>query len=125
MHTILGIGTDLVDVARIAREVEIRGPLEGVFTPAEIAYCSAMHHPAEHFAARFAAKEALVKALAAAEQSGLFWKEIEVQRGPQGAPALVLSGRIRAIAERLGVRRIHVSLSHTPELAMASVVVES
>jgi holo-[acyl-carrier protein] synthase len=122
---VLGIGTDLVEVARIARELELRGPLEGVFTPAELAYCTSMHNPAQHFAARFAAKEALVKALAAAQQSGLFWIEIEVQRGPNGEPSLVLSGRIKAIADRLGVKRIHVSLSHTGELAFASVIVES
>lgn len=122
---ILGIGTDLVKVARIARKLEARGPLDSVFTPAETAYCQGKHHPAEHLAARWAAKEALVKALAAAGQSGTFWVDIEVQTGPRGEPSLVLSGRLRAIAEQLGVTRIHVSLSHTRDLAMASVVVES
>ncbi len=122
---ILGIGTDLLDVARMAKELEEEGPRfrERLFTPSEIAYCEAKRYPARHFAARFAAKEALFKALAGSAPAGGF-HEVEVEREAGVPPRLVLHGRVKEAADRLGVTKILVSLSHTAGLAAASVVLE-
>ncbi len=122
---ILGIGTDLLDVARMERELERgdSGFRDDVFTPAEIAWCEARRHPARHYAARFAAKEALVKALpsaCAAPRLG----DVEVEIAYGGAPRLLLHGALGEAARRLGVRGLHISLSHTPRLAAASVLLE-
>jgi holo-[acyl-carrier protein] synthase len=120
---ILGIGTDLLDVARMAAELakEGGGFRDDVFTPAEIAYCEAKHRPARHFAARFAAKEALFKALEGRAPAGFL--DVEIAR-EGGAPRLVLRGAVKETADRLGVRSVHVSLSHSDDLATASVVLE-
>jgi holo-[acyl-carrier protein] synthase len=125
MSTILGIGTDLLDVARMARELEEEGAgfRDTVFTPSEIAYCEAKRRPARHFAARFAAKEALFKALAGSTSRD-FWRDVEVARTGDEPPCLLLHGRVKDAADRLGVRKILVSLSHTDRLAAASVVLQ-
>lgn len=122
---ILGIGTDLLDVARMAKELAKEGGefRDTVFTPAEIAYCEAKRYPARHFAARFAAKEALFKALAGSASRD-FWREVEVTRTGEGPPRLLLHGQVKAAADRLGVTAILVSLSHTDSLASASVVLQ-
>lgn len=122
---ILGIGTDLLDVSRMARELggEDRGFLDAVFTPSEIAYCESQRYPARHFAARFAAKEALFKALSG-EGPPDFWRDVEVARDGDAPPRLVLHGRMKEAADRRGVRSVLVSLSHTAGVAAASVVLE-
>ncbi len=122
---IVGIGTDLLDVGRMARELarEGAGFRDDVFTPAEIAYCEAHAHPARHFAVRFAAKEACWKALGVSE-NGASLKDVEVVKLEAGPPRLVLAGRAKEEADRLGVLRALVSLSHTPTLASASVLLE-
>ncbi len=123
--TILGIGTDLLDVARMARVLSEKGTgfREELFTPSEIAYCEAKRYPARHFAARFAAKEALFKALGGATPRGLY-REVEVERTDDTPPRLVLHGRVKETADRLGVKSILVSLTHTNGLAAASVVLQ-
>ena len=122
---ILGIGTDLLDVARMAKELESEGAgfRDTVFTPSEILYCEAKRRPARHFAARFAAKEALFKALAGSTP-GDSWREVEVARSGDAPPRLFLHGRVKEAADRLGVKTILVSLSHTDSLATASVVLQ-
>jgi len=122
---ILGIGTDLLDVHRMERELSkgSAGLKDDVFTPSEVAHCERKRHPARHFAARFAAKEALVKALPAPEVSPRL-RDVEVLQTDAGAPCLVLHGALREAADRLGVKQILVSLSHTNGLATASVVLE-
>jgi holo-[acyl-carrier protein] synthase len=122
---ILGIGTDLLDVARMARELEKDGAgfRDTVFTPSEIAYCEAKRYPAQHFAARFAAKEALFKALGGSA-SGDFWHEVEIARADDATPRLLLHGRMKEAAHRLGVTDVLLSLSHTDSLATASVVLQ-
>jgi holo-[acyl-carrier protein] synthase len=122
---ILGIGTDLLDVPRMAKELEKEGAefRNTVFTPAEIEYCEAKRYPARHFAARFAAKEALFKALAGSASPD-FWREVEVARTGDAPPRLLLHGRVKEAANRLGVTNILVSLSHTDSLAAASVVLQ-
>jgi holo-[acyl-carrier protein] synthase len=123
---VLGIGIDLCTVARMQKELDAlgRGFLETVFTAAEIAHGESKPHPAEHFAARFAAKEATLKALAGGKARGSFWRDIEVVDDDGGAPRLVLHGRIRKVAEELGVSRWHVTLSHDRQLATATVIAE-
>ena len=124
---ILGIGCDLVEVRRVERQLESegRGFLEQLFTPGEIAYCEAKRYPARHLSARLAAKEAVFKALAVDRSEGLLWKQAEVRSDGAGRPTLVLHGRLRELAERRGVRTIHVALSHTDDLATANVVLEA
>lgn len=120
----LGVGVDIIEVGRIRAALE--HPRTGerfrarVFTPVEVAYCARRRNAHESFAARFAAKEAMMKALGRA----FGWREIEVTRG-NGPPTIRLHGRAQARAEALGVRRIHLSLSHTAELAIAYVIAET
>jgi len=124
---IIGSGIDLVEVKRIGHSVERFGErfLNRVFTPSEQAYCRRKRQSAESFAARFAAKEAGAKALGTGISQGVNWLEIEVTREPSGRPGLQFHGRAAQIAEGLGVVRAALSLTHTNELAMASVVLEA
>lgn len=124
---ILGLGVDLFEVDRLERELGERDPGFGaqLFTPHEIAYCESQRHPAQHYAARFAAKEAVFKALALEGRDSGHWREAEVQIGSGGTRELVLHGRLEALARSRGVDRVHLSLSHTRALAMASVILES
>jgi len=124
---IVGIGVDVFAVARIAHELakEPHGLREQLFTPAEIAYCEAKRYPAPHYAVRFAAKEALFKALGAADVNGASWREVEVRDERSGRSRLILHGRLHAVAESLHADRIFVSLSHTRKWAVANVVLES
>jgi holo-[acyl-carrier protein] synthase len=124
---LVGTGIDLVEVPRIARSMERYGDrfLRRIFTNEEIAYCRAKATAAESFAARFAAKEAGAKALGTGIQHGVAWKELEVRRLPGQRPTLHLSGRARAIAGLLGVARVSLSLTHTSDLAMATVHLEN
>src|SRR5512135_1865142 len=121
---IVGVGVDIIDVQRI--QAALDHPRTGerfrvrVFTDGEIAYCLRRRHAAESFAARFAAKEAMMKALGRAYG----WREIEVVRGT-GAPTLRLYGRAQERAEALGLQRVHLSLSHTATLAIAYVIAEA
>jgi holo-[acyl-carrier protein] synthase len=125
---ICGVGVDLIEVVRIRAALE--NPHTGarfrarVFTEEEVAYCSRRRSPYESYAARFAAKEAAMKALGRGFGQGIGWQEIEVTRG-DGAPSVRLIGNALACAELLGVRRIHLSLSHSGEMAIAYVVAES
>jgi holo-[acyl-carrier protein] synthase len=124
---IVGIGSDVLEVARMERELRTDGSSfkEDIFTPSEIAYCAGKHYPARHFAARFAAKEAVFKALAPDGTRGLHFRDVEVRNDDAGRPRVELSGAMRELAEASGVGRIFLSLSHTDELATATVVLES
>ena len=124
---VIGLGTDLIEIARIERSVARFGEafLRRVYTAGEIAYCMAKKNSAESLASRFAAKEAGAKALGTGISRGVGWRELEVRRAPGQRPELHLSGRAAQIAAALGVARISLSLSHSRELAIAVVVAES
>jgi holo-[acyl-carrier protein] synthase len=124
---IVGLGTDLAEIARIERSIERHGQrfLERIYTPGEIAYCQRKKSSGESFAARFAAKEAGAKALGTGISHGVSWQEFEVRRAPSGKPSLHLSGRAAELAAALGVNRTTISLTHTTALAMAVVILES
>jgi holo-[acyl-carrier protein] synthase len=123
---IVGLGCDLLDVARVEQRLrEDSGLAASLFTPLEIRYCESQHRPAQHYAARFAAKEALFKALGTGWQGGLSWREIEIQRDELGRPLMILSGRTEQLTREKGVTRVHVSLAHTEAHAAATVILES
>jgi holo-[acyl-carrier protein] synthase len=123
---ILGIGLDLVEVARFERAVIRHGDgfLEELFSPREIAYCQGMRRPCPFFAARFAAREAFFKALGTGREGSIGWLDVEVQRETSGKPFLVLHGEARRVADGMGVTRVHLSLTHTEEYAAATVMLE-
>ncbi|HET6232437.1 MAG TPA: holo-ACP synthase [Longimicrobiaceae bacterium] len=123
---IVAIGADLASISRVAAMMERRGEraLARLFTPAEARRCHASRHPPESFAARFAAKEALFKALGTGWGRGGCWTDVEVVSAPSGAPSLVLSGEAARCAAERGVRRIHLTLTHTGDTAAAFVVLE-
>jgi holo-[acyl-carrier protein] synthase len=121
---IVGIGADLCEVRRMERELEREdhGFRDRVFTPAEISWCESMHRPAEHYAARFAAKEAVFKALSGAGPDRFLPSEVEIVRDPEGRPRVALSGSLLDAAAARGVGRVHVSLSHEAGFALAFAV---
>ena len=120
-----GVGTDIVEVGRIAALIRNRGAafLERWFTTGEIDYCSRKAVPSRHFAGRFAAKEAIVKALPMVWDGPLPWRSIEIVSDPRGVPSVSLSGAIRDAAMRAGVGDIRVSVSHCREYATAIALV--
>jgi holo-[acyl-carrier protein] synthase len=123
---IISIGIDIIEVARI-REVLLRSPRfrERVFTAAERAYCDSRGVvAAQHYAARFAAKEAALKALQTGWRGGIGWQDVEIGSLESGAPILIFHGLVRELFEKSGATAAHLSLSHTSEHAIAQVVLE-
>lgn len=123
---IVAIGVDAVEIDRIRGLYERSGErfVTRVFTEQEGAYCKSRNHPAESLAARFAAKEAVMKCLGTGWADGLAFRQIEVQRLPSGDTNLVVSGAALHRAVALGIRRWHVSLTHTDTTATAFVIAE-
>jgi holo-[acyl-carrier protein] synthase len=124
---IVGTGIDLTEISRIQHSIDRYGErfLHRIYTPGEQAYCLRKRMAAESFAARFAAKEAGAKALGTGISHGVSWLEIEVTREPGGRPGLRFHGRAAQIAQRIGAARAALSLTHTADLAMASVLLEN
>jgi holo-[acyl-carrier protein] synthase len=123
---ILSIGIDIIEVARI-REVLLRTPrfAERVFTQAERDYCDSRGTiSAQHYAARFAAKEAALKALQTGWRGGISWQDVEVASRENGAPYLLLRGEVRKIFDQFGATSAHLSISHTSEHAIAQAILE-
>ncbi len=118
------VGLDLVDVARFRAVLDAWGArfTGRVFLESERRYCEARAHPWLHYAARFAVKEAVAKALGTGIGAALGWRDIEVIVRPGGEPSVALSAKGRALAARRGLRRIVASLSHTPSAAAAVVL---
>lgn len=120
-----GVGVDAVDIDRLRRALVRRPGLAGrLFTDAERAYAARVSDPSARLAARFAAKEAVVKALGVGI-GAVAWRDVEVVRAESGAPGVLLAGRAAELASRRGVERWHLSLSHTDSLAVAAVVAEA
>lgn len=123
---IVGIGIDIVEVSRMAGIIGRWGNrfVNRVFSPGEIAYCEGCAQPAMHYAARFAAKESLLKSLGLGLGRGLLLAEIAVATDERGKPELKLTGKGAEILSDLGNVVVHLSLSHTRELATAMVILE-
>ena len=123
---IISIGIDIIEVARI-RDVLLRTPRfrERVFTTAERAYCDSRGAvAAQHYAARFAAKEAALKALQTGWRGGVSWQDVEIASRDSGAPYLVLHDSVKDLFDKSGATAAHLSLSHTSEHAIAQVILE-
>jgi holo-[acyl-carrier protein] synthase len=118
---IVGIGTDIVDVPRIARMLADHGDhfLERVYTPDEIAHCQPRRDPTPHYAGLWAAKEAVMKVLGTGFTNEVTWIDIEIKVKPSGQPYVVLHASTKEVADRLGIGEIQVSISHTSEYATA------
>jgi len=124
---IVGTGVDIAEVDRIEAAVKRFGDrfLRRVFTPAEVRYCMGKLNAAERLAARFAAKEAGMKAIGTGLRHGISWQDVEVLRLPGQRHVLKFSGKAAEFAARLGCKRTHLSLSHTAGQAIAHVILES
>jgi holo-[acyl-carrier protein] synthase len=124
---IIATGIDMVEIARVEKVFARRGERfrDRVFTQSEIEYCERRAGRLESYAARFAAKEAVMKALGTGWAEGVAWREIEVINNEGGAPALRLDGRALERMRELGAKRAHLSLTHTRDLAVAQVILES
>ena len=124
---IVGTGIDLEQVARVRRSIERFGDrfLKRIYTEGEIRYCDSKANRVERYTARFAAKEAAMKALGTGWSRGVRWKDCEVARLPGGRPTMNFHGKAGEIAAKLGVKHAALSLSHTEEQAIAQVILES
>lgn len=124
---ILGVGVDLAEVSRIRAAIERHGRrfIERVFTPGEIAYVERKANRFERYAARFAAKEAGMKAIGTGWRRGVRWQDFEVTNLPTGRPTLSLHGVAAEVAETLGVRNISLSITHTTLEGMAIVILDA
>ncbi len=116
------VGIDVVEVGRIRRVMTTEDRQRRVFTEGEIAYCRGKRRQYEHLAARFAAKEAVLKAFGTGVAQGIRWTDVEVVRDDAGRPRLQLDGEAAAIAVRRGLRQLDLSLTHTADVAFAQVV---
>lgn len=125
MAGFFGIGTDLVEIDRMAKSLARPRFVEEVFGPRERAYCEKTARPGEHFAARFAAKEAFLKAMGLGLFSGVALAEIEVVNGEDGRPSLALGPTAREALSRVGAAETFVTLSHVKSIAAATVVVRA
>jgi len=125
--SVLGIGVDLAENARIQHSLERFGErfLHRVFTEGEIEYSQSMKFPARHLAARFAAKEAVSKAFGTGIGKAMGWKDIDVRRKESGEPFVILEGGAKKLADERGVTAVWITLSHTEHHAMAMIVLET
>jgi holo-[acyl-carrier protein] synthase len=123
---ILGTGVDLAEVDRLRAAIERHGErfLQRVFTEGEIAYVEQKANKYERYAARFAAKEAGMKAIGTGWRGGVRWQDFEVSNLRSGRPTLALHGVAAMVAEKLGARAVHLSMTHTAGMAMALVILE-
>jgi holo-[acyl-carrier protein] synthase len=123
---IVGSGIDIADVPRIAASIARFGErfVHRIFTEGEIRYCDAKANRAERYAARFAAKEAAMKAIGTGWNHGVTWQDVEVSRMPGGRPTITFHGKAAEFAAKLGAKHVALSLTHTAEHAIAQVILE-
>jgi holo-[acyl-carrier protein] synthase len=124
---IVGTGIDIAEVPRIAASIARFGDrfLRRIFTEGEIRYCDAKANRVERYAARFAAKEAAMKAIGTGWNHGVTWRDVEVSRMPGGRPTIAFHGRAAEFAAKLGAKHVALSLTHTAEHAIAQVILEN
>jgi holo-[acyl-carrier protein] synthase len=121
MARIIGIGTDIIECLRIAQMIERHGELfiSRVYTPHEIQYCQSRKQATQHFAGRWAAKEAVLKALGTGWRKGISWRDVEIRNEPGGRPTIALRGGARDVVEQLGISEMLISISHCRSHATA------
>jgi holo-[acyl-carrier protein] synthase len=124
MSDIIGIGTDITECLRIARMIERHGELfiDRVYTPEETKYCRSRKQATQHFAGRWAAKEAILKALGTGWRRGISWRDIEIRNELGGKPVVAVRGGVKDIVEQLGIGEIQVTISHCRTHAMAHAI---
>jgi holo-[acyl-carrier protein] synthase len=124
---IVGTGIDIAEVPRIEASIARFGDrfLRRIFTEAEIRYCESKANRVERYAARFAAKEAAMKAIGTGWNHGVTWRDVEVSRQPGGRPTIAFHGKAAEFAAKLGAVHVALSLSHTKQYAIAQVILES
>jgi holo-[acyl-carrier protein] synthase len=118
---------DIAEIDRIEAAILRHGTLilERLYTPSEVAYCESYRNKFERYAGRFAAKEAMMKALGTGWRRGVRWRDIEVIREPSGKPSLSLKGAAKRIADELRVKNISLTITHSGNLALAEVILEN
>ena len=123
LHMVEGIGVDVVEVQRFQRAIDSWGDvlLKKIFTEKELAYAGSKINQAQHFAARFAVKEAVAKALGKGWSGGFRWKDVEVENDAAGKPSVILHGHIKGVLEQ---KRVHVSISHSENVVVAFAIIE-
>lgn len=122
---IFGIGADIIETERVREKLErTPGLKEKLFTNKEILYCSSKKNPAQHYSARFAAKEAFLKAMGTGWSNGYKFKEIEIINEKNGKPSIVVYGTVKKFCKRNKITAMQVSMSHIKELAKAVVILE-
>jgi holo-[acyl-carrier protein] synthase len=122
---IYGIGTDVIEVSRIKKQIEGDiGFKEKIFSAKEIEYCDPRRHKEQNYAARYAAKEAFFKALGTGWRFGMEFKEVEILNDELGKPEIFLSGKAKDYFDGKGLKRIHTTMSHIKESATATVILE-
>lgn len=123
-QSVIGIGTDIIECDRIGQMLQKHGDtfLQRVFTPEEISYCSRHQIPDQHYAGRWAAKEAVLKVLGTGWAKGIQWTDVEVVRDAAGAPSILLHNRAAEIAEERHIRCVLISISHCKAFATAFAV---
>ena len=124
MSEIIGIGADITECLRIARMVERHGELfiNRVYTDEEIKYCQSRKQATQHYTGRWAAKEAILKALGTGWRKGISWRDIEGRNEPRGKPVVAVRGGVKDVVEQLGVTEIHVTISHCRTHATATAI---
>ena len=124
MPNLIGLGTDITECLRIARMIERHGEvfIDRVYTPEEIKYCQSRKQATQHFTGRWAAKEAILKALGTGWRRGISWRDIEVRNEPGGKPTVAVRGGAKDVVEQLGISEIQVSISHCRSHAIACAV---
>lgn len=125
---IFGIGIDIIEVDRIRKQIDAksRSFASKIFTGKEIEYCeSKLKNKAQNYAVRFAAKEAFFKALGTGWRDGLAWKDVEIENDELGKPNVILHGKSKRIIQESNISKIHVSLSHIKDVAVAVVILET
>lgn len=124
---IVGLGTDIVECLRIAQMIERHGELfiGRVYTDHEIEYCSTRKAATQHYAGRWAAKEAVLKAIGTGWVRGITWRDVEVRNHSSGRPSIVLTGGAREVSERMGISQMLISISHCRSHATATAIATS